>query len=386
MKVNMTGDVKMTGDVATRLPPDNTAHPVRQRVVNGDKCTCTKIAIIDVDGMLLNRNFKGSESMGENPVSLFHEKLQAAAVDPQILAVIVRINSPGGSVTATDLMRRDLQQFKVMTGKQVYASILDVGAGGAYYLATVCDSISAHPTSVVGGVGVILNLYDMRETLAQQNIFPMTIRSGEFIDLGSPIHRIADKPAEDEEAVDDEGAEDTAADGKDADDKESAAKSLAKKEAAKKEAEKKAKEAEKNLTPAERNALESRRILESIAKELHDRFRNSVIDARPTVDVNHLDGRVLSATQAQASGMVDNVMYLDDLIAHAKNASGAGDSAKVVMFRRCNDRALTEFDITPNTPVSLASLPLSIPGLDRANLPHFLYLWQPETGLEAHGY
>ena len=384
--MRVSGNMKMTGDVVTRLPPDNTARPVQQRIIDGDPCTCFKIAIIDVDGMMLNRNFKGSESMGENPVSLFHEKLQAAARDPNILAVVVRINSPGGSVTACDLMRRDLQQFKAATGKPVLGSIMDVGAGGGYYLATACDSIAAHPTSIVGGVGVILNLYDMRETMAQQNIFSNTIRAGHFIDLGSPIHNIAGADVV-EKARKFAEATELAEKNKD---KEKVKDKVRGKDEGKEEdgdeVDQIADDMPEKPTRIEYLAIESRQILERIANELHERFINAVHQSRGNIDHEQLDGRVYSASVAQQFGFIDSVMYLDEVIEQAKTISNAGPLAKVVMFHRCNDRALTEFDITPNTPMSLASIPLSIPGLDRASLPHFLYLWQPETGLEAHGY
>ncbi len=83
-----------------------------------------------MDGVLLNRNFLGLGSADENPVALFHEKLMAAGRDPNVRAVVLRINSPGGSVTATDLMRHQLTQFRVQTGKPVLASILDGGREG----------------------------------------------------------------------------------------------------------------------------------------------------------------------------------------------------------------------------------------------------------------
>jgi len=321
MKVAMTGNI--TGNVITHLPPDNTATPVVQRTIQGDSAECLKIAIIDIDGILLNRNFKGLESMGENPVALFHEKLMAAQRDPMIRGVVLRLNSPGGSVTACDLMRRDLLQFKQSTGKPVVTSILDTGAGGAYYLATASDAIYAHPTSVVGGVGVIINIYNMSDTLEQQNIQPTPVRSGEHIDLGSPAFKMS---------------------------------------------------------------KDGKGILEGIAKEFHGRFQEAVTSSRPRTQEKDLDGRVFTASYAKENGFIDDTIYFDEVIREAKVLSGIGENAKVVMFRRANDRALTEFDITPNTPASLASIPLSIPGLDRAKLPHFLYLWQPESSLESHAY
>jgi protease-4 len=315
--------VRMDGNVATKMLSDYNVAPVGQRTVDGNPCACSKIAIIDVDGVLLNRNFRGMESLGENPVALFREKLSAAAKDPAIRSVVLRINSPGGSVTASDLMRHDLQQFRRQTGKPVLVSILDVGAGGAYYLATACDLIFAHPTSVVGGVGVVINLYNMSDTLEQQNIQPTPIRAGDHVDIGSPVKKMSNDAAA---------------------------------------------------------------IMQEIATEFHNRFRDAVTASRPNVETKILDGRVFSATHAQEQGLIDGVNYFDDVIAEAKSMAGSANDAKVIMFRRNNDRALTEFDISPNSPSPIASIPISIPGLDRANLPNFLYLWQPEPGLEIRGY
>ncbi len=109
-------------------------------------------------------------------------------------------------------------------------------------------------------------------------------------------------------------------------------------------------------------------------------------ESRVQVNKDMLDGRVFTATNAKEQGFVDDVAYLDDAIQYAKSSAGIPSDSRVVMFRRGNDRALTEFDITPNTPVALASLPIHVPGLDRASLPNFLYLWQPDPGLEIHGY
>src|SRR4051794_39264383 len=121
------------------------------------------VAVIDVDGVLLNTNFSGLSSAGEIPVSLFRERLDAVACDQCVRAVVVRINSPGGGVTASDIMWHDLSAFRERTGLPVVACLMDVGAGGAYYLATAADQIVAHPTSVNGGIGVILNVYNLQD-------------------------------------------------------------------------------------------------------------------------------------------------------------------------------------------------------------------------------
>ena len=309
--------VAMTGDLSARTPPDNTASRLLARVVSGSPHSEARIAVIDVDGLLLDQNMRGYESLGENPVALFREKLSVAGRDRAVQAVVVRISSPGGGVTACDIMRHDLATFKARQGIPVIACLVDVGTGGAYYLATAADSIVAHPTSIVGGIGVVMNLYNMTDTLGQFNIIPLPLKSGEKIDMGSPI-----RPMEPEE----------------------------------------------------------REILERIAREFHERFKEQVVRARPRCaeDASIFDGRIFTAGEAKEHQLIDGVGYLEDAINIACHTAGLPETSGVIMYRRCNDRAMTMYDVTPNVPLQSSLLPLNIPGLDRSSLPRFLYLWQPD--------
>lgn len=324
VKVQMQGN--LNANAFTYTPANNTA-PRMRTVPVGDPCDYgdPKVGIIDIDGVLLNKNMTGLGSMGENPVALFREKLEAAAADPSIRAIVLRINSPGGGVAATDTMRHDLEAFKARTGLPIVASILDVGAGGAYYLALSADVIVAQPTSVTGGIGVILNLYNLVEAMNLQNVVPTPVRAGDYIDLGS-----AAKLAEEEE----------------------------------------------------------RDILQTIADEYHARFRRAVQAARPhrpALQLEDFDGRIFPASEALERGLIDQIGYLDDAIMIARQSAGLPPQARVALFRRCNDRALTIYDVTPNIPTHTGLFPLSIPGLDRAQMPTFLYMWQPEPLLEKTG-
>src|SRR5439155_15439089 len=123
-------------------------------------CCRNKVAIIDVAGLIVNARIGSLFSNGDNPVSLFRERLAAAADDPRVRAVVLRINSPGGAVTASDIMYQDLLQFRRDTKKPVVACMMDVAASGAYYLAMGCDEVYAHPTTVTGSIGVIMSLYN----------------------------------------------------------------------------------------------------------------------------------------------------------------------------------------------------------------------------------
>ena len=86
-----------------------------------------QIALIDVDGLLVNQPMTGLYSDGENPVALFREKLDRVASSALLRGLVLRINSPGGGVTASDVMWHDLQEFKAHTHLPVIACLMDVG-------------------------------------------------------------------------------------------------------------------------------------------------------------------------------------------------------------------------------------------------------------------
>jgi protease-4 len=290
----------------------------------GNPCHAAKVAVVDVDGLLANTDFTGPYSLGENPVSLFRERLDAVAADHEVCAVVLRINTPGGSVTATDVMWHDLEAFRHRTGLPAVACLLDVGAGGGYYLATASDVIVAHPTTVTGGIGVILNLYNLREMMAQFNIFSQEVKSGRLIDMGTPTRNLSE---------------------------------------------------------------EARQLLQKMTDEYHKRFIDVVVHARPHVqphDRTNFDGRVFLAGEALQRGFIDQVGYLEDAIKLAGEI-GHHPGAAPVLFRRHNDPARSLYATTPNTPLQTTAWPIAVPGLDRSRLPAFLYLWQPETTLERLG-
>jgi len=175
---------------------------------------------------------------------------------------------------------------------------------------------------VTGGIGVVLNLYNLGETLGLLNILPQEIKAGENIDLGSSLRNVPE---------------------------------------------------------------ESREILEKMANEYHQRFQEVVRRSRPRLDRAKekviFDGRVFTAKSAEVLGLVDRIGYLDDAVALAAEMGHCAGAAPV-LYRRANDPARSLYAVTPNVPLQATLLPVSVPGIDRAKLPAFLYLWQPETGME----
>src|SRR3954468_14483175 len=90
-----------------------------------------KVVIIEVEGMLLNAKTGGFLQAQENDVSLFAQQLKKAEKDPAVKAIVLRVNSPGGTVSASDLMYDEVKRFKQQTNKIVVASAQDVVASGA---------------------------------------------------------------------------------------------------------------------------------------------------------------------------------------------------------------------------------------------------------------
>lgn len=326
IKVVTEDRLRFDNPLAAEIVPTSNAKPIVAMPVNGQAKSTggPHVAIIDVDGLLVNSSVTGPYASGDNPVDLFREKLDAAAHDPCIIALVVRINSPGGSVTATDIMWRELQRFREQTHRPVIACLMDIGASGAYYLATASDQIIAHPTTVTGGIGVVLNLFNLEDAMNVLNITSQSVKAGNQIDLGTV----------------------TAA-----------------------------------LTP------EAKLLLQGMADEFHERFRHIVLQQRPKVDATdgtNFDGRILTASQAMKRGLIDRVGYLDEAVA-AAGAMACQPQAGAVVLHRSGDVARTPFATTPNVPLQTNLFPLSLPGLERSKLPTFLYMWSPDPTLERLG-
>src|SRR5206468_1964733 len=102
-----------------------------------------KIAIVEVEGMLINAKSGGFLEPAENVLSLFTQELNHAAADPEVKAIVLRVNSPGGTVSCSDAMYQILQRFKAKTHKPVIASAQELDASGAYYVSCAADKIVA---------------------------------------------------------------------------------------------------------------------------------------------------------------------------------------------------------------------------------------------------
>jgi protease-4 len=177
------------GATSFLVTPVSNSHELQEEVVDSPKegWSSDKIAIIGVEGMLADVKSSGFLQPTENQLSLFTQELDKAAKDSNVKAVVLRINSPGGTVTTSDTMYEMVQRFRQKTGKPVIASTQEIAASGAYYLCCACDKIVAHPTSLVGSIGVIFERLDVTDGLNKLGVSLTAVRSGSLKDMGSPF-------------------------------------------------------------------------------------------------------------------------------------------------------------------------------------------------------
>jgi protease-4 len=319
----VVADATIRGAVDVKLPSAADPGEMTATVVRSGKGPGphARVALIDIDGILLNQNFSGLYAVADNPLASFRDKLDAAARDPLVAAVVLRINSPGGSVTSCDVMAEELRRFKAATRKPVVACLMDLGTSGAYFLAVESDRIVAHPTALTGGLGVVFNHYNLQDAMAQLNLVFDPVKSGAKIDMGSVTTPLDD---------------------------------------------------------------ETRAILQSMADAYRDHLQRRVKERRvamtPRDQAAVRDGRVVLASQALALHLVDRLGYVHDAIAEAEHQAGIA-GAEVMLYHRSAHPAHSLYAIAP-TPAPLSEIiPFSYPGLDRSRLPTFLYLWQPDPTL-----
>lgn len=249
-------------------------QPLAERKIAGSGPD--KILLLDLSGFISSSREEGSPiDRGKQPGLLvrMREGLDRARQDRAVKAVVLRINSPGGSVTASDVLYHELKQFKQDTGAKLVAHIMDLGTSGAYYAALAADRITAQPTSVTGSIGVIMYRLDATGLLQKIGIQGIGIASGELKGMGSPL-----VPASPEELA----------------------------------------------------------LFRNIIDEMQTRFVASVAESRGlSTDVARklADGRVYSSRQAQAAGLIDGIGYLDDAIAQARKLAGLERASVVSYFR-----------------------------------------------------
>ncbi len=281
-----------------------------------------KIAIIDVKGTMEDARQGGLLQVGQNPVSTFIENLDKAAKDTDVKAIVLRVDSPGGTVVAAEIMHHYLEEFKSKSKKPVVVCVTGMACSGAYYLSCAADGIVAQKSSVVGNIGTIMETFSIAGTMQKIGVQEVTIKSGQLKDIGSPFH---------------------------------------------------------NLTPPEKD------VLEGIIKEMFQQFVGVVREGRKSISEEQLqtltDGRVFTGEQGLKEGLVDKIGYISDAISWAKKLANV-QKVRVVIYHRASVYTPNAYSPVSAQATGLESLiNIKLPDwLTSVGKTQFLYLWQP--GLE----
>lgn len=144
-----------------------------------------RIGVIYVEGVITGTREEAGLFSGAAGSHTIMEQLKQAREDEGIKAVLIRINSPGGSSAASQEIGSEVDKLR-KAGKIVVTSMGDVAASGGYWIAAKTDRIVANSSTMTGSIGVIMDLQNMQELFDKIGISPETIKSGPYKDMGSP--------------------------------------------------------------------------------------------------------------------------------------------------------------------------------------------------------
>ena len=167
---------------------------VYETVVEGS--SENKVAIISIKGILSNESAESLFIEKPSIVEIVKQQLEQAAGDTNVKAVLFEVDSPGGGITASDIIYNQITKFKTDTKKKVVVYMQDVAASGGYYISSAADAIVAHPTTITGSIGVIMPLVNVAELISRYGIKDNSIASGDMKEIGSPF-----KPMTTEESL-----------------------------------------------------------------------------------------------------------------------------------------------------------------------------------------
>lgn len=277
-----------------------------------------KVLIVDIDGMISAALETGIFSREKSVVARVFERLERAAADPLVKAVILRLDTPGGEVTASDIVYHEVLRFKERTGLPVVGLMMSVAASGGYYIASACDFIVAHPSTLTGSIGVISIFPSVESLMAKVGVKVAVIKSGPVKDSGSPFRDMT----EDEKAI-----------------------------------------------------------FQGIIDEYYEGFLAVVTRGRqgkvPAAELRTIaDGRVYTAPQALKLGLIDAVGYFDDAFGKARDLA-ALKSARLVSYTYFPKSKTNVYAGLPGgvSPLDAKVVEAMIGALKTG----FYYLWLPQT-------
>lgn len=277
-----------------------------------------KILLVNVDGVINNqkdRTFSGN-TLRLGMVEKIRSIIEKAEKDDQIKALLIKMNSPGGTVTASDIIFHLLKTYKEGSKVRIYIQVMDLAASGGYYIALAGDEIIAHPTSLIGSIGVIALKVNLQELMTKIGVSWEIVKSGDKKDFMSPFRSFT---------------------------------------------------------------KEERELFQGAIDRLHNRFVTLIAKNRSALDIEQVqslaDGRVFDSEQAKDLKLIDHIGYITDTV-HRIKSDLNNSNLKLVTYHRNDDyqgNIYSQFQ----KPTSFNLINLDLGFNPNALSPYFLYLWSP---------
>jgi protease-4 len=305
------------GCAFVNVPLISPIRGLEEKIVEGEGDA--KILLLDVTGIISEEKRRVSGVFETvSMIDELREALKKAESDKKIAALVIRINSPGGTVTASDILHHEILGYKKKTGKRVVACLMDVAASGGYYVAMAADEVVAHPTTITGSIGVIAVKFNVQELFNKIGVGQETIKSGDKKDILSPF-----RPS----------------------------------------------------TP------EEKKILQEIIDQLQGRFVGVVTAGRKDLNRPEIlrlaDGRIYTAQQALENKLVDRVGYLDEAIEGVKSSLQLSKASVVVYYRPGSYKSTIYSSLNEGGGPVFNLISIEGENILSTQGVRFLYLWAP---------
>jgi len=259
-----------------------------------------KIAIVSIDGII-----------DEKQAQEVYWQLKEARADKAVKGVIIRVDSPGGTISGSDQIHNEIMKYRDDTNQPAVAFMQGVAASGGYYSSVACNEIIAEPTAITGSIGVIMEYLVLQQLLEDKlGINPIVVKAGSKKDWPSPF---------------------------------------------------------KIPTDEQLQYMQQR-----IIDPAYDRFVKVVVDGRSGLtetDVRRLaDGSIYWADKALEEKLIDGIGYLDNAIEETKSLAGV-KKAQIVEYKK--PFSIADL-LSAKTNVSLK---IDRRTLYEISVPQALYLW-----------
>ncbi len=152
-----------------------------------------KVLLVDVSGLISHYPQSGLISGRGSVIDDVAARLIKAEEDPRIAAVILRINSPGGTVGGSETLYNEIRRYRERSKKPVVVSMAEVAASGGYYIALAADRIIAQPSTITGSIGVIIQTVNFSKGMSMIGLEARSVTSGQNKDLANPFEPIVEE-------------------------------------------------------------------------------------------------------------------------------------------------------------------------------------------------